>query len=494
MPLIDLEIPAGVYRNGTDLQAQGRWRDASLVRWHDGVMRPVKGWRTRSDDAANAKIRGMINWEDNYQNRYIAGGTYNKLYAWQPNTDIVDITPAGLTSGREDADAFTGYGGNFYGYWAYGTQRPEISNIAPATSWQLDTWGQYLVAVNNFDDTIYEWQLDFTTPTVAAAVANAPSAKGLVVTDERFLFALGADGNTRRVEWSDRENNTVWTPTTENEAGGFELDTSGDILLGKQTNGEVVILTTRDAHVARYVGPPYVYTFERIGTTCGAASNQCCAVFDGGVTWMGANCFFLYNGGSVQKVQCEVSDYVFNDINRAQISKAFAMSNSSYNEIWWFYPSASSLENDRYVSWNYVENIWMTGELSRTAGCDRGPFQYPMMASASDYKIYEHEVANNYNGSTPYAETGPLRIATGDQLMKVTRLIPDEQNQGDVTATFKSRFFPNGEERSYGPYNMTNPTSIRFTGRQIRMRIEGAELTDWRVGLNRIDAVAGGRR
>ena len=129
MPLIDLEIPAGVYRNGTDLQAQGRWRDASLVRWHDGVMRPVKGWRTRSDDAANAKIRGMINWEDNYQNRYIAGGTYNKLYAWQPNTDIVDITPAGLTSGREDADAFTGYGGNFYGYWAYGTQRQKFQTL-----------------------------------------------------------------------------------------------------------------------------------------------------------------------------------------------------------------------------------------------------------------------------------------------------------------------------------------------------------------------------
>ena len=494
MPLIDLDIPAGVYRKGTDMQAQGRWRDASLVRWHDGVMRPVKGWRQRSDDAANAEVRGLINWEDNTGNKFIAGGTYNKLYAWQPNTDIVDITPSGLTAGRVDAAAFTGYGGGFYGYYGYGVARPQIGNILPATSWQLDTWGQYLIALSDEDKTIYEWQLDFTTPTVAAAVSGAPSATGIVVTDERFLFALGADGNPRRVEWSDREDNTTWTPATTNEAGGFELETSGDILLGKSVNGETLILTTRDAHVAKYIGPPYVYSIERAGVSCGGISKRCAASFDGGAAWMGVNSFFVYNGGAAQKLPCEVSDYVFKDINRAQISKVFAMTNSTYNEIWWFYPSAGSLENDRYVSWNYVENIWMTGEMARTAGCDRGSFQYPMMADPSDNKIYEHEISYNYHGLTPYAETGPIRIASGDQIMKVTRLIPDEQTQGDVTTTFKSRFYPNGTERTYGPFTMTNPTSVRFSGRQIRMRIDGDELTDWRVGINRIDAIAGGRR
>lgn len=494
MPLIDLDIPAGVMRNGTDLQSNGRWRDASLVRWHDGVMRPIKGWRTRSDNAAAAKVRGLFNWADNNNNNYTAGGTYNKLYVWEANGDLVDITPTGLTTGYEDAQAFTGFGGGFYGSSTYGTARPITSSITPATSWQLDSWGQYLIACSDFDGKIYEWQLDVTTPTVAAQVTNSPTATGIVVTDERFLFALGADSNPRRVEWSDRENNTVWTPTTENEAGGYELDAKGDILLGKVTLGQTLILTTRDAHVAKYIGPPYVYSFERIGTDCGGISKHCAATFDGGCAWMGLNSFYLYGGGVVQKLPSDVSDYVFNDINRAQISKVFAMTNSSFNEIWWFYPSATSLENDRYVAWNYVENIWMTGNLARTAGSSRGPFDYPIMFNPSDLKIYEHEISYNYSGDTPYAETGPIRIGTGDQIMKVTKLIPDEQNQGDVKAKFKSRFYPNGTERDYGPYTMSNPTSVRFSGRQIRLRIEGENLDDWRVGINRIDVIAGGRR
>ena len=117
-----------------------------------------------------------------------------------------------------------------------------------------------------------------------------------------------------------------------------------------------------------------------------------------------------------------------------------------------------------------------------------------MMADPSDYKVYEHEVGLDYGSLTPYAESGPFRLGAGDQVMSVTELIPDEKTQGDVTATFKSRFYPNGTERSYGPYSMSNPTSVRFTGRQVRLRVEGARLTDWRVGTNRIEAVSGGRR
>ena len=109
MALIDLNIPAGVYRNGTDLQSMGRWRDASLIRWHDGVMRPVGGWRTRNNNAANASIRGMTTWTTNDSSRWIAAGTYNKLYAWAATGTQYDITPVGLTAGREDAISFTGY-------------------------------------------------------------------------------------------------------------------------------------------------------------------------------------------------------------------------------------------------------------------------------------------------------------------------------------------------------------------------------------------------
>jgi len=495
MALIDLNIPAGVYRNGTDLQSQGRWRDTNLVRWHDGVMRPVGGWRTRSDDAANAKLRGMLTWTSNTDNRYIASGTYNKLYVWDAGGTAYDITPTGLTAGREDAIAFTGYGGGFYGYYAYGVARPDTVRIQPATSWHLQPWGEYLLACNSDDGKVYEWQLDTATPTIAAQVANAPTSnRAIVVTAERFLFCLGAGGNPRKVQWSDREDNTTWTPAATNEAGDLELNTNGQLMAGTTVQGQTLLLTSRDAHVANYVGPPYVYGIERVGTSCGLAADQAYAVVDAGCFWMGVNSFYSYSGGRVQELPSDVSDYVFNDMNRAQISKAFAMSNSMYGEIWWFYPSGASLENDRYVVYNYSENTWYIGELARTAGYDRGAFRQPIMANPSDYKMYEHEIGFDYGSLTPYAETGPFRLGTGDQVMSVVEMLPDEKTQGDVSAVFKTRFYPNGTERSYGPYSMSNPTSMRFTGRQVRMRVEGEVLSDWRVGINRIDAIAGGRR
>ena len=209
---------------------------------------------------------------------------------------------------------------------------------------------------------------------------------------------------------------------------------------------------------------------------------------------MGVNSFYAYQGSGVKELPCEVSDYVFNDLNKAQISKAFAMSNSMFGEIIWFYPSSASTENDRYASFNYVEGTWQIGELDRTAGYDRGAFRQPMMISASDRKLYEHEIGFEYGSLTPFAESGPFRFGSGDQVMSVTEMLPDEKSQGDVSATFKTRFYPNGTERSYGPYSMSNPTSLRFTGRQVRMRIEGARMSDWRVGINRVDVVNGGRR
>lgn len=493
MSLIDLNIPAGVYRNGTDLQSMGRWRDANLVRWHDGVMRPIGGWRTRSDTAGASKLRGMLTWTDNSDDRWIGAGSYNKLYIWNTGGTQFDITPAGLTAGREDALAFTGYGGGLYGYHGYGVARPDTARILPATSWHLQPWGEYLLACNADDGKIYQWTLN--TGSAAALLSNAPTSNtGILVTQERFLFALGAGGNPRKVQWSDRENNNTWTAAATNEAGDLELNTSGHIMAGVNVQGQSLILTSRDAHVANYVGPPYVYGIERAGTSCGLAAAQACVVVDAGAFWMGVGSFYGYSGGRVQELQSDVSDYVFNDLNKAQVSKAFGVSNSAFGEIWWFYPSAGSTENDRYVVYNYVENTWYIGELARTAGADRGAFRQPMMADADDRKIYEHEIGFDYGTLTPFAESGPFRIATGDQVMSVTELLPDEKTQGDVNAVFKARFYPNGTERSYGPYSLSNPTSVRFTGRQLRMRVEGQRLADWRVGINRIDVVSGGRR
>jgi hypothetical protein len=494
MPLIPLDIPAGVHRNGTDLQSLGRWRDASLVRWIDGTMQPVKGWRERSSTAADATPRGMVSWSDNSSNRWYTVGTYNKLYVYGGSAGTrFDITPIGLTAGREDALAFTGYGGNAYGAFAYGVARPDTSRIQPATSWALQLWGEYLLASNADDGKVYEWQLSTGTP--AAQVANAPvDNKSIVVTEERFLMCLGAGGNPRKVQWSDREDNTTWTPAATNEAGDLELATLGEIMAGVPVRGQTLILTTRDAHVANYIGPPYVYGIEQVGSSCGLASSLAYASVDAGCFWMGTHSFHAYAGGQVQDVPCDVSDYVFNDMNRSQISKAFAVANSTFGEVWWFYPSSDSTENNRYVAYNYIENTWAIGLLARSAGVDAGAISQPLMASPDDNKIYEHEVGYAYSGAMPFAETGPVMIGTGENVVSVTEMLPDEKTQGDVSATFKTRFYPNGTERSYGPFSLSAPTSLRFTGRQMRMRVTGQTLGDWRVGIMRLDARTRGRR
>lgn len=492
MPLIQLDIPPGVYANGTDYEASGRWLSASLVRWRDGSLRPIGGWRQRISSLSNTAARALFAWEDNTNGRWIAAGSYNKLYVANASNTITDITPVGLTSGLLDAAVNTGFGGGFYGLNFYGTQRPDTGNYSEATTWSLDSWGEYLVACSNADGKLYEWQLSTGTP--AAQIANSPiNNLGLMVTEERFLFALGAGGVPRKVQWCDRENNTDWTPSATNEAGDIELQTSGQIMAGVRTRGLSLILTDIDAHTATYVGPPFVYGFERVGTACGLAARKAVTSNDAGVFWMGQNGFFNYAGSTVQEIPCEVHDYVFGDINRAQITKCWATTLGEQGEVWWFYPSGGSTEIDRYVAFDFKEGHWMTGELARTAGAERGVFKYPFKIDASG-NLYEHEVGLNYDGATVFAESGPISIGSGEQTMSVTDLIPDEKTLGDVNVTFQTRFYPTDTERTYGPYSMSNPTSVRFSGRQIRMRIEGERLADWRAGTMRVNAIARGRR
>ena len=603
MPLIPLKIPAGFYRTGTDFDAAGRWRDGSLVRWRDGSLRPIGGWRVNENIASittNAP-RGMHTWESNNGTRYVAAGSYNELFAVVSGGTAYDIAPTDLTSGSESAAVNIGYGYGFYGSGTYGTPRPDTGNIVAATTWSLDNWGEYLLACSTADGRILEWQLG--TSSKAAVVANAPTNNlGLIVTEERFVFALGAGGNPRKVAFSDREDNTTWTPAATNEAGDIELQTSGQIETAIRTRGQTLIITDVDAHTARYIGPPYVYGFERVGTSCGIISRRAAADVDMGTFWMGNGGFFRFDGNIVSEIPCAVHDYVFGDLNTSQKSKTWAFTNGQFGEIWWFYCSGNSTEIDRYVAFDYKENHWLIGNLSRTSGASRGVFEYPMLMG-QDGAMFDHEVGLSYVDTQTYtvtvasvdgsnrfildgsnypaitlkrgytyifdqsdssntghpiafrtsddsaytsgvtttgtagssgakttfvvpsdapaslkyyctvhgnsmgnnitvtdadgvfAESGPFSMGTGDRIMQVTDLIPDEKTQGDVNIKFKSRFYPNATESTHGPYTPANPTAVRFSGRQIRMRVEGdTPYAAWRVGTMRIDAKAGGRR
>ena len=334
----------------------------------------------------------------------------------------------------------------------------------------------------------------------AQRIANSPvDCKGLVVTQERFIFALAAGGNPRKVAWCDREDNTTWTPSATNEAGDFELQTNGAIMAGVRMRGRTLIVTTVDAHIATYQGPPYVYGFQRVGTACGCASRKSVVAVDQGAFWMGKEAFFMFDGSIAKQMPCEVNDYVFENLNQNQITKVFGVQNSGYGEVWWFYPSQGSLECDSYVVYDYQENHWFIGKLERTCASDQGVFSEPIWGDETGI-FYDHELHNVPHGTlTPYAESGPISLGNGDTVMKVNQLIADEGTLGDVQVQFKTRFHPNDTSRTYPSattyYNLSNmPTSVRFTGRQVRIRVESTNSNDFRVGTMRVNAESGGRR
>lgn len=492
-----LKIPPGVYKNGTELQGSGRWIDSNLVRWIENTMQPVGGWRLKSTlhaTSVTGTVRRMISWLDDSSNKRVATPWYNTLMVVDVGGTVHDITPTAYNDPTpvihaNKAELLDGFGISTYGTLEYGLPRPDATHYAPATTWALDTWGEYLVACSTTDGKIYEWGLDNTV--VAAQITNAPTdCKSIIVTHERFLVALGAGGNGRKVQWSDQENNTLWTAAATNQAGDFELTTEGRIISARRVKGQLLILTDIDAHTATYQGPPYIYGFEKVGDHCGLVSANAVASVNDFAVWMGHQGFYIYDGYT-KPLPSEVEDFIYGDINRNQISQVSATVNSQYNEVWWFYPSEGSIECDAYVTWNYVENHWAIGKLDRSAGVDAGIFRYPIMVSP-DGSLYEHDIGFDHDSTTPYAETGPMTM--GDGVMSASKLISDEATLGDVQVKFKTRMYPTDADTEHGPYTMATPTSVRFTGRQIKMRIEGVRDADWRVGIMDLEVNRRGKR
>lgn len=515
MPLISLDVPAGVVRHGVESFSRGRWRDVNLVRWVNGSLRSLKGWRNRQDrtDTTNTvdvtlgtgqTPRGMLAWKDNTGTAHIAAGTYNKLWQINEAGTLLDITPSGFTTlGSVDAAENLGYGGYLYGKGIYGAERPSSGVTEEVTQWSLGNWGEYLVGCANDDGKIYEWQLDTTNTggvanNPAAVISNAPTNnKGIVVTEERFIFALAAQGNKRKVMWCDRENNTVWAAAATNQAGDIELSTGGEIMFGVNVRNGTLILTTDDAHLATYSAPPTVYGFQKVGSNCGAISRQCGVAIDEGAFWMGLQSFFMFNGGSVQEVTCDVHDYVFNDMNVSQRSKVFAVHNGQNNELWWFYPSKSSTENDRYVIFDYKEGYWNTGSLDRTAGVDAGVFSHPIYA-ASTGKLYDHEIGSTYAdvAALPHAETGTMQLGNGERIMDITEILPDHESEGAFQIKLKTKNYPNTAETTHGAYTLNSPTSVRVQGREVKVRLEVPSTNPYgfKLGTVRVDAKVGSKR
>lgn len=498
MPYASLALPQGVYRRGTEYQSKGRVYDASLVRWYGPSIGPIGGWASRATTTLTGVPRAIVTWKDNSYGRWAAVGTHSKLYAINSAQAAFDITPSPFTAGRANQTAKTGYGYGVCGAGTYGTARPDTGAFLPATVWDLDNWGQYLVGCADSDGKLYQWTLSTGTP--AATITNAPTGcNGLVVTAERSLMALGASSNPRLCKWSDLEDNTVWSPSSTNKAGDFELQTSGSIQCGRRLPDQTLILTDLDAWVAEYKAGVYVYGFRKVGDDCGAISRGCICLAGPFAVWWGPGGFWAYDG-AIRPISCDVLEYVLGNLNPAQRTKVTAFHNVKYSEVWWFYPSSNSTECDSYVVWKYPTatdpvGTWNIGTLGRTCGAEQGVFTYPIMLDSTG-SSYDHERGSSYGSSEPYFIAGPVEIGSGDRVMHATKLIPDEATVGTCTVNFRTRIYPNATETVTSDITLdsTGVADTRFSARQAELEVTFDADGAARWGSPRLLVSEGGRR
>jgi hypothetical protein len=508
-------IPPGMARHGTIYQSKGRWYRGNLVRFFNGAIRPVGGWNKlqRTDSTATTTVnvstssavpRCMLAWRGLSDKPWLAIGTDKKLFSFAEGV-LTDISPVGLAAGQPDASYDVGpYGGaadQNYGQFAYGLGDPTIGQVVEPGSWQLDNFGQYLIGCLSSDGGLYL----YTLSGVATAISGAPTGcAGVVVTPEHFVLALGAGNNPRLLKWASQDTTDKWdqdhVANPQYNDGDLELQGDGRIMTGRRGRSETLVWTDAELYVVRYVGGVLVYGQERVGTNCGIISRQAVSMIDGTAVWMSTQGFHRYEG-YVQPLASEVADAVFSDFNFAQKAKVCSYTIAQFGEVWWHYPSASSMENDRYVVWNYRENHWTLGELGRTCGVDRGAFDYPILANAAG-DVFEHEKGWDHENVTPYLESGPREIGQGDEVMSITQAFPDDRHRGDVQFTIFGAFYPQDDassepanpEIAYGPYTLTAPLDLRITARQIRLKVTEATPGDWRFGVPRFEVDSDGLR
>ena len=421
------------------------------------------------------------------------------------------------------------------GAWARGTwgSAATVDLITDTLRiWTHDNFGEDLL-MNVMNGGIYYWDASavnaLSNPAVAlsdlagADLAPTIATKVLISDVDRHVIAFGCDPldnigqqDPLLIRFSDQENVVDWRPTTTNTAGDLRLGSGSKIVTAIETRQQILVFTDVSLHAMQYIGPPFTFGINMISENITIRSPISVAAVEDTVYWMGKNEFYVYNGG-VQTLPCSVRDYVFSDFNTTQAEKCFASVNSSFSEIWWFYPSSSSDNNDRYVVYNYLQNIWYYGNLTRTAWVDRGVNETPIAAGRDGY-LYNHEVGfddgstNPASAITAYIESSQFDIGDGDTFSFVRRLIPDltfrTSTAETPTANFtlKARNFPGGaylqsnnkavEKTASVPVEQfTQDAHVRLRGRSVAIRVDSDVTgTGWRLGSPRIDVRSDGRR
>lgn len=326
--------------------------------------------------------------------------------------------------------------------------------------------------------------------------------RGVVVTPERHAVLFGLDGNPRRVGWSDQEDYAEWDfASATNTAGFFDLDTQSKIVMATSVREGTLIWTEDEAWLMRYIGLPYIYGFERIGFGCGLLAPRAFATFGGRCIWMGRENFWIYDGGYVKPLPCDVNEYVINNMDVSASSVyTHGAENGLFPEVWFWYPSSGESEPNQYVVFNYAEGWWSIGSMTRTASTGASVFPYPTAAD-ENFNLFYHENGWTDNGASlvgdRWVETGSLNLQQGNNVLMVKQAITDSGYGYDSTSLqFYTSYTPEGTETLSSTYNPRSDgyTDVRVSGREMRVRIESTQDAPWSIGETRLDLIPRGGR
>ena len=425
----------------------------------------------------------------------------------------------------------TGWGA---GLWSAGTfgSATALSETGQLRLWSHDAFGEDLIINPRFGG-IYYWDESNGLTTRAVNItslsgANLAPTKGIqtIVSDvDRHVIVLGADpivGSARTgaidplfIAFSDQESITEWEPNATNTAGSLRLSSGSQIVGGLRSRQEILIWTDTSLYTMQFIGAPFTFGVNLINENVGLISPNAAINAPDGVYWMARDGFYTYNG-SVQRLVCSVLNYVLDDFNSSQSFKTISFTNREFNEVGWFYPSSSSTEIDRYVTYNYLEKAWSIGELSRTAWLDDGIFEKPRATgkdSSVNY-VYTHESSDDADGipmDNVFIESGDIDIDDGEKFSFIRKIIPDvkffgaNSNSGQINFVLKTRNFPGDSLSTNSTSDVTSSTQQNHIRARTRQMVFRAQSDDdaatnvrtgfkWRLGANRFDIRPDGKR
>ncbi len=440
-----------------------------------------------------------------------------------------------INVGLDSVVGGTGWGAGTWGRGAWGSAEPNgLTTTTEIRLWSHDNFGEDLL-INARDSNIFYWDRTnnlstraIELSTISGTKRSVPTiAKQILVSDQdRHVIAFGCDGlnssNTAAqgngtqdpllIRFSSQEDPIDWYPTATNTAGDIRLGAGSTFVQAVETKREILVWTDTALNSMRFIGPPFTFGLQQLASNITIMGPNAAVATEDVVFWMGIDNFYVY-AGQTQQLPCTVKNKVFLDFNFSQTAKVIAGVNSEFSEVFWFYPSAASNDNDRYVVYNYGEKVWYFGTMSRSAWLDRGVRQYPIAAESS--YLYNHELGYDDDGSAmnSFIESAAIDIEDGDRFVYINKVIPDLTFTGSTnlsspqaTFTVKARNFPGASfdntaasaaiRTSESPVEkFTEQLYLRARGRSFAMRIESEALgAKWKLGSPRVDMRPDGRR